>query len=235
MKSPAKSKSTIKATKRTYDVSSRRMAAEMNRKAILDAARTMFCENGYAGTTMPAIAEAAGIALDTVYASVGKKPALFALLVELAISGADVAIPAEERDYVQAIKAEPDAARKLSIYAAALRSIQERLAPLFRVLQEAAAQDTGLGELWSGIAERRARNMKLLAKDLAETGQLRHDLDVDTVADVLWTMNSPEYYLLLVEQCGWKPERFEAWLGESWCRLLLENDEWNKVRRPQLD
>ncbi len=57
---------------------------------------------------MPAIAQSAGIALDTVYASVGKKPALFALLVETAISGTDVAIPAAERDYVRAIRAEPD-------------------------------------------------------------------------------------------------------------------------------
>ena len=171
---------------------------------------------------MQAIAQVAGIALDTVYASVGKKPALFALLVESAISGADVAIPAEERAYVRAIKAEPDAGRKLAIYAEALRTIQERLAPLFRVLQGAATTDARLAELWNGIAERRARNMKLLAKDLAETGRLRPDLSIDMVADVLWTMNSPEYYLLLVEGRGWQPLKFEEWLKDAWCRLLLE-------------
>jgi len=182
----------------------------------------MFCEKGYVGTSMQAIAEAAGIALDTVYASVGKKPALFALLVETAISGSDIAIPAEERDYVRAIRAEADASRKLAIYASALRSIQERLAPLFRVLQEAAPLDARLGELWNGIAERRARNMRLLAKDLEETGRLRRDLSIDMVADVLWTMNSPEYYLLLVEGRGWEPAKFEKWLKDSWCRLLLE-------------
>ena len=171
---------------------------------------------------MQAIAQAAGIALDTVYASVGKKPALFALLVEAAISGTDVAIPAEERDYVRAIRAETDAARKLEIYAAALRSIQERLAPLFRVLQEAATTDAGLRELWNEIADRRARNMKLLAKDLAETGNLRRDLSIDMVADILWTMNSPEYFLLLVEGRGWEPAKFEEWLKDAWRRLLLE-------------
>src|SRR3569833_423188 len=112
MKSPTRS-SVKKKGKRPYDTSSRRKAAEMNRKAILDAARAMFCERGYAGTSMQAIAQVAGIALDTVYASVGKKPALFALLVEAAISGTDVAIPAEERDYVRAIRAEPDAVRLL--------------------------------------------------------------------------------------------------------------------------
>src|SRR5438477_5242420 len=123
------------------------------------AAQAIFLEKGYAGTTMPAIAHSAGIALDTVYASVGKKPALFALLVETAISGTDVAVPAAERDYVRAIRAEPAAWRKLAIYAAALRRIQERLAPLFCVLHEAAPLDPALGEMWKSIAERRAKNM----------------------------------------------------------------------------
>src|SRR3569833_2182323 len=185
MKSPeqisAKTGSKKRVAKRAYDAASRREAAGSTRRAMLDAARAMFCEKGYSGTSMQAIAQAAGIALDTVYASVGKKPALFALLVEAAISGTNVAIPAEERDYVRAIRAETDAARKLEIYAAALRSIQERLAPLFRVLQEAAPLDARLGELWNGIAERRARNMRLLAKDLAQTGKLRRDLSIDMV------------------------------------------------------
>ena len=210
------------AVKRTYDSTSRRAKAEETRQAILKASREIFTEKGYAGTTMPAIAETAGIALDTVYASVGKKPALFALLVETAISGTDVAIPAAERDYVRAIRAEPAPARKLAIYASALRRIQERLAPLFRVLQEAASLDSSLGEMWKSIAERRAKNMRFLAEDLAATGQLRSGLSVERAADILWSMNSPEYYLLLVEQRGWPPEALEQWLGEAWCRLLLQ-------------
>jgi len=213
------------ALKRAYDSTSRREGADATRQAILRAAQAIFLERGYAGATMPAIAESAGIALDTVYASVGKKPALFALLVETAISGTDVAVPAVERDYVRAIRAEPRAARKLAIYAAALRKIQERLAPLFRVLQQAAPLDPSLGEMWKSIAERRAKNMKLLAQELAATGHLKRSLSVQMTADILWSMNSPEYYLLLVEQRGWKPEALEQWLSEAWCRLLLETAE----------
>src|SRR6185295_13810627 len=104
------------------------------RHSIIDAARRLFLEKGYAATTMPAIAQAAGIALDTVYATVGKKPTLFRLLIEMAISGSDRAVPAEERDYVRAIREERDAARKLRLYAGAVSRIQSRLAPLFRVL-----------------------------------------------------------------------------------------------------
>jgi AcrR family transcriptional regulator len=208
-------------TKRAYDSRSRREAAQTTRQSILDAARRLFLEKGYAATTMPEIARAAGIALDTVYAAVGKKPSLFRLLVEAAVSGSDRAVPAEERDYVRAIRKEADAARKLKLYAAALRRIQPRLAPLFRVLQGAAPLDPELDALWHGISQRRARNMRLLARNLAATGRLRPDLSVGKAADIIWSMNSPEFYLLLVEERGWSPGAFERWLADAWIRLLL--------------
>jgi AcrR family transcriptional regulator len=208
--------------RRAYDSSSRRRSAEATREQILNAARETFLAKGYAATTMPAIAEAAGVAMDTVYAAVGKKPALFRLLVELAISGGDKPVPAEERGYVQAIRAEADAAGKLRLYAKALRGIQPRLAPLIRVLKGAAGLDAELDALWKGIAERRAGNMRLLAKELAETGRVRRELSMEKTADILWSMNSPEYYLLLVEERRWTPEDFEQWLADAWIRLLLE-------------
>jgi AcrR family transcriptional regulator len=208
--------------KRVYNSSSRKEAARLTHQSIIDAARSVFLDKGYAAATMPAIAQAAGVALDTVYATVGKKPALFRLLIEMAISGADRAVPAEEREYVWAIRAEADAAKKLRIYAAALCSIQQRLAPLFRVLQGAAALDPELADLWQGISQRRAKNMRLFATDLAATGRLRPLLSVAKAADIIWSMNSPEFYLLMVEQRGWSPKEFEDWLVDAWIRLLLE-------------
>jgi AcrR family transcriptional regulator len=210
------------AKKRVYDSSSRKEAARLTRQAIIEAARRVFIDRGYAGTTMPAIAQAAGVALDTVYATVGKKPALFRLLIEMAISGKDRAVPAEEREYVQAIRAETDACRKLHIYAAALRSVQQRLAPLFQVLQGAASLDPQLAALWGNISQRRAKNMRFFAGDLAATGRLRQDLSVAKAADIIWSMNSPEFYLLLVEQRGWSSHEFEDWLADAWIQLLLE-------------
>ena len=213
---------TQRAKRRVYDSSSRKEAARVTRQVIVDAARSVFLDRGYAAATMPAVAHAAGVALDTVYATVGKKPALFRLLIEMAVSGTDRAVPAEERDFVQAIRAETDATGKLRIYAAALRSIQQRLAPLFRVLQGAAPLDPQLAVLWKNISERRARNMRLFAADLAATGRLRSHLSVAKAADIIWTMNSPEFYLLLVEQRGWSPQEFEDWLTDAWILLLLE-------------
>ena len=171
---------------------------------------------------MPLIAKSAGIALDTIYATIGKKPAVFRLLVETALSGADVAVPAEERDYVKAIRAEPDAARKLQLYSAALRSIHGRLAPLFKILQGAAASDPELDALWREISQRRATNMRLFAEDLAATGCLREGISVGDAADIIWSMNSSEFYLLLVHERGWSPEKFERWLSDSWTRLFLK-------------
>jgi AcrR family transcriptional regulator len=211
-----------KSAKRTYNSTSRREAAKARRQSIIDSALRMFLEKGYAATTMPAIANAAGIALDTVYATVGKKPALFRLLIEMAISGSDRAVPAEERDYVRAVRAEADAARKLRLYATALRGIQPRLAPLIRVLQGAAPLDPELNALWQNISQRRADNMQLMAKDLAATGRLRSDVTESKAADIIWSMNSPEFYLLLVEQRGWSLEEYERWLGDAWIQLLLE-------------
>jgi AcrR family transcriptional regulator len=189
---------------------------------IINSARAIFLEKGYAAATMPAIAMAAGTALDTVYATMGKKPALFRLLIEMAISGSDRAVPAEERDYVREIRAETDAAQKLRLYAAALGRIQPRLAPLIRVLQGAASLDSELEGVWQGISQRRADNMRLLAKDLAATGRLRQGLSESKAADIIWSMNSPEFYLLLVEQRGWSLEEYERWLGDAWIQLLLE-------------
>lgn len=209
--------------RRSYDSSSRKQAALATRQAILDAARRLFLKHGYATATMPAIAHAAGIALDTVYAAVGRKPKLFRLLIETAISGQPEAIPAEARDYVQAIRAESDPAEKLRIYARALGAIQPRLAPLFRLLQSAAELEPELKKLWTDIARRRATNMQLLAENLHSTGRLRHDLSLTKAADILWSMNSPELYLLLVSQRRWTAEEYQQWLAEAWIALLLES------------
>ena len=210
-----------KPKRRAYDASSRQEGARATRRAILMAARALFLQQGYAATTMPDIARSAEVALDTVYAAVGKKPALFRLLVETAISGDDEAITAEERDYVQAIRAEPAAANKLRIYAGALCRIHPRLAPLVTALQGAASLDSDLKALWREISERRAANMRRFAEDLAQTGSLRAELAIPAAADIIWSLGSPEYYVLLVEQRGWPLAEFERWLGDAWMRLLL--------------
>jgi AcrR family transcriptional regulator len=206
---------------RTYRSSVREEQARRTRQAILDAARLLISEKGFVATTIAQIAARAGVAVDTVYASVGPKPVLMRLLMETAISGSDQAIPAEQRDYVLRVRAAPTAEQKIRIYAEAVVAVNARLAPLHLVLRDAAAQAPELAEIRDEIVARRARNMRLFARDLADTGELRPGLDVEEIADVVWSMNSAEFFSLLVRERGWAQERFARWLAEAWCRLFL--------------
>jgi AcrR family transcriptional regulator len=205
--------------KRRYDATRRRQSAARTRAAILDAARELFTERGYAATPMAAIAERAGVALDTVYASVGRKPALARLLIETAISGGDQAVPAEQRDYVRAVRAAPDAETKIAVYAAAVAAIAPRMAPVLAIIQQAARTEPELAALWDQVAERRAANMRLFVADLAAVTPLR--LALGDAADIIWATNAAELYQMLVRQRGWSPERYEQFLADTWRRLLL--------------
>jgi AcrR family transcriptional regulator len=207
------------AVKRRYDASGRRQSAARTRAAILDAALELFTERGYAATPMTAIADRAGVALDTVYASAGRKPELARQLIETAISGTDQAVPAEQRDYVQAIRAAADARTKIGIYAAAVTAIAQRLAPVLAIIQQAAPDEPRLATLWAEIAERRAANMRLFVADLARVATLR--LDPDDAAEVVWATNATELYQLLVSQRSWTSQRYEHFLADTWQRVLL--------------
>ena len=205
--------------KRRYDASKRRAAAARTRQGILDAALELFTVRGYAATPMAAIAERAGVALDTVYAAVGRKAELARLLIETAISGGSQAVPAEERDYVQAIRAAGDAETKIAIYASAMRGIAGRLAPVLSIIEQAGPAEPELAALWRQIAERRAANMHRFVADLTAVAELR--VDPDDAADIVWATNAPELYQLLISQRGWSPERYERFLADTWRRLLL--------------
>jgi AcrR family transcriptional regulator len=205
---------------RTYSSSLRRERAAATRQRVLAAAGELFLELGWTRTTARGIAARAGVSLDTVYAAAGRKPQIMLELVEQAISGQDRAVPAEARDYVQAVRRAPDARTKLEIYAAALAAVLPRLAPLVQVLREAAPADPDCARLWRGIAERRAANMLLFAQDLRATGELRPDLTDTEVADLVWSMNAPEYYQLLAER-DWTPDRYRRLVVDVWTRVLL--------------
>jgi AcrR family transcriptional regulator len=132
---------------RRYDATGRRQGAARTRAAVLDAARELFTERGYAATSMTAIADRAGVALDTVYAAVGRKPEVARLLIETAISCTDQAVPAERRDYVRDIQAAADAKTKIAVYAAAITAIAPRLVLVLGIIQQAAQAEPELARL----------------------------------------------------------------------------------------
>jgi AcrR family transcriptional regulator len=209
------------AGKRDYRSPRRVEQAAETRRAVLAAARALFVETGYNATTVAQIAAHAGVSVDTVYAAVGRKPALLRELVETSISGSDRAIPGEERDYVARMQAAGTAREKLTIYANAITAIQQRLAPVFLALRDAAVTNPECAALWAEISQRRAANMRRLAADLRTTGEVRGDLSDGQVADIIWSMNAAEYWVLLVRERSWSSEQFSAWLSDAWIRLLL--------------
>jgi AcrR family transcriptional regulator len=207
--------------RRPYDGANRQARSQATRKRVLAAAREVMVERGYPGTTVAVIAEQAGVNSDTVYALVGRKPVILRELIEHAISGTDETVVAEERDYVRAMQAEPDPRKKLALYARAIRLIQARLAPLFMALRHAATTEPEADAVWQQISDRRAANMRKLALDLRRAGGLREGMGIGEAADVLWATNSSELYVMLTDERGWSPARYERWLAATWQRLLL--------------
>jgi AcrR family transcriptional regulator len=208
-------------TPRSYHAPQRAEQAAQTRHAVLAAARELFTSRGYAATTVAQIAARAGVNVDTLYATVGRKPVLLREVLETAISGQAQAVPALQRDYVQAIQAAPTAAGKIDVYAAAVANILPRTAPIFAAIRDAGGTDPSCAALYTEITQRRAANMRLFVAGLRATGDMRTDLTDDDAADIVWAMNAAEYFLLLVAERGWTPARFGAHLADAWRRLLL--------------
>jgi AcrR family transcriptional regulator len=206
--------------KRPYDNEGRKARSDQTRARILDTARDLLTAKGYRATTVAAIARGAGVHVDTLYALVGRKPEILRELIELAISGADRPVSPDERDYVQRMQAEPDPVARLAIYAAAMRSIQARMAPLFLALRDASSTDPEARAVWQAISDRRAANMRRLVTDMGSAA-LRPGLEVEEAADVVWATASSELFVLLTDERGWAHDRYERWLHDTWCRLLL--------------
>lgn len=207
--------------KRDYDASNRQADSAATRARIIDAARGLFTRQGYRATTIHQIAAGADVHVDTVYRLVGRKAVVLRELIEQAISGTDRAVPAEERDYVVALKAAADPRQKIAIYAAAMSRIQPRMAPLLAALDDASRTEAEAAEVWQAVADRRAANMRRFVEELRQAGGLRPGLTVADAADTVWATNSPELYLLLVNHRGWTPEQYEAWLADLWATYLL--------------
>lgn len=206
---------------RPYHAPQRAERAAATRRAVVEAAHELFTTQGWSATTVGQIAERAGVAVDTLYAVVGRKPVLLREVVEAAISGEGRTVPAADRDYVRAVRAAPSAAEKIDLYAAAMVGVGVRSAPLFLALRDAAARDGTCAALHTEITERRAANMLLFAADLRSTGEVRPDLTDRDVADIVWSMNSAEFFAALVQRRGWTPERYGAFLADAWRRVLL--------------
>jgi len=205
---------------RTYDASARRAAAEQTRERVLAAAKDLFVSRGYARSSVADVAGRAGCSVDTVYATVGRKPELVLRVVDMVLASSSRPEPAEERDYVHQVRAAPTARVKIETYATALGRLMPTVAPLLLALRDAGQTDSECRATWEHVSERRAANMLLLAADLRVTGEVRDDLTDQQVADLVWSTNGPEWFAAFTSR-GHDAASYARTLADLWVRTLL--------------
>ena len=204
---------------RRYDSPRRRAQAEATRSEILDAAERLFVRDGYPATTMAAIAKEAGVALKTVYVAFETKSGVLRALWNLRVRGDQADVPITDRAWYREVLAEPDAQRALRLGAHEARLVKERAGGLFGVLRSAADADPDIAALWERINREYHANQEAVVRALAEQGALR--LDAREATDILWTLNHPNTWQLLVRERGWTPEAYERWSADAACSQLL--------------
>jgi AcrR family transcriptional regulator len=211
---------------RTYDNSGRAAKAEATRRRILDAARDAFIEHGYAGTSMAAIAERAGVSTEAIYKGFRTKAALARAVLDVAIAGDDEPVSMPERPEVRAIAEPSDAKEVLRRYARHARALLERLGALpAALLLGARAGEADLREIQVEADAQRLEAAGLLIRVLRRTGQLRADLDEERARDVIWALNSPELHWMLTVERGWTGDDYEELLTRALIALLVGDQD----------
>jgi AcrR family transcriptional regulator len=216
-----------KATpRRRYDVTRRRDQAAQTRYRVVETAATLFVERGYPGTTVPAIATAAGVAVETVYRSAPGKAGLLAAAVQAALAGgADRAQqPVEQRAGIRRVIEEPDPRRQLAAYAHTQPGVWSRVGPLLHVLDTAAPSDPALQQLQADLAAQRLQGMRRFAEVLDQQGRLRPGLTANRAADIIWTLCAQANFDALVRERGWTHREYETWLADLLADALLPRE-----------
>ena len=193
--------------------------ARETRRSILQAAQELFVANGYAATTIQAIAERAGVAVQTLYAVFGTKRELLRQLIESTITDGTDPVPMAERAESRAVAAEPDDRRRAEMDAAVGRAIIERVAPVVRVAQEAAASDPELAAMMEQV--KAARREEMIAAVPLIVGPEGSHPDPEEAAATLYVLYSPQVADMLMGDYGWSPERYEKWLAQMLLKTVI--------------
>ena len=207
--------------RRRYDSRRRREQAEGTRRAILEAAGRLFERQGYAATTMAAIAGEAGVALKTVYVAFETKAGVLRALWNLRLRGDGEDGPVGERAWYREALEEPDPERQLRLVARNSREVKLRIGAVIEVIRTAAPADPDIGALWRRIQTDFQANQRAIVESVDEKGALAPGLDVQRATDILWALNLSNLWQLLVAERGWTPEQYEAWIGDVVCTGLL--------------
>jgi TetR/AcrR family transcriptional regulator of autoinduction and epiphytic fitness len=207
--------------KRRYDMANRARQATETRRRIVQAAARLFSQHGYAATSISAIAAEAGVAVQTVYASMRTKRDILEAVIRATVRGDQdqVALAAGAR--WREMEAEADPREKLAMFARIHREICQREAELFAVLETAAAADPQIAPLLRDKERFRYQDQSRVARSLRRQAQLRPGLSARKAADIIWALASERLYLALVKERGWSAAQYEAWLFDQLAAALL--------------
>jgi len=206
---------------RPYNSPRRRAQAAATRREILAAAQGLFEQRGYAATTMAAIATEADVALKTVYVTFETKSGVLRALWNLLLRGERDDVPIAQQEWYREVVEEPDPERQLRLNARNSSTGKLRIAAALEVIRSAAPVDGDIEALWSRIQSEYHANQRVIVESLGKKKALRPGLSVDRGADILWTLNHPNVWQLLVGQRGWTPDEYEQWCGDVACAELL--------------
>jgi AcrR family transcriptional regulator len=198
---------------RTYHSPRRREQAEATRLAILAAAQRLFEHDGYAATSVAAIAREARVTPRTVYLGFETKAGVLRAVWNRALRG-------ERDDAPVAAQQEPNPERTLRLNARNSRRFKERSTELLQVVRDAAPLEAEIAALWERIQTEYHQNQLAVVESLGP-GALRRGLTVTRAADIIWALNHPNTWIQLGVLRGWTPDQYERWVGDTSCQQLL--------------
>lgn len=210
--------------KRKYNSNRRQEQARETKQRILDAALTLFTRHGYAGATIEAIAQEAGVSPLTIFAAFGNKVTLLSQLVRVSVGGDDQPIPLLQRPGPQAVLQEMDPIQKILRFARDISDILERVAPLFEIMRMAAKTEPEIADLLSSRLEARFQNLSVFVSSLSAHSKLREGVGEWSAGETVWAIAGPDIYRLLTLDRGWSKKQYSQWLGDALIRLLLPGD-----------
>jgi TetR/AcrR family transcriptional regulator of autoinduction and epiphytic fitness len=212
---------THESKSRTYDGSNRARQARETRRRIVEAAARLFVRDGWADTSIGAIAEEAGVAVPTVYASLRSKAGILKAVIDLTVRGDDEPHGLASRPEWKEMASRPDPRERIEAFARLHRRIGDREAAVFAQLEAAAGSDPEATRMLAEHDRARYATQRRLARSLHRQGHLAPGLSERRATDVIWTLASERTYLALVRDRGWKPEEYESWLAEQLAVALL--------------
>ncbi len=161
------------------------------RRAVIEAARALFLERGYAATTIEAISDGSDVPSATVYRLFSSKLGILKALVDTSIAGDDQPQSVQERPDVASLFAEPDPRKLLAGFAGITTAINQRTNDVYRVLASAAGSDPAAAKLLDEIRQQRARGQGRIARSLARAGALKPGLRERDAADLVHASDVP--------------------------------------------